>query len=185
MAFNRIPESQHIYQVSDSLINNMKLSGTSTLHNWAMSTKEFKGDAQLGMVSEKITSLKSLTFSLAVLDLKSDKKGLDKNAYKALKAGQYKYISYTLLSATLSHESGNKFQIKAQGHLSIADVTKEVDMDVFCVVNKDATITCTGSNLLAMSDYQITPPSFMMGAMKTGDAITLDFTIVYKKGTGN
>ena len=32
-----------------------------------------------------------------------------------------------------------------------------------------------------MSDYQMKPPSFMLGAMKTGDAITLDFVLVYTK----
>jgi hypothetical protein len=57
-------------------------------------------------------------------------------------------------------------------------------MDVYCVMNKDSTITCTGSDKLKMSDYQVKPPTFMMGAMRTGDAITLDFTMVYKKETG-
>jgi hypothetical protein len=54
-------------------------------------------------------------------------------------------------------------------------------MDVSCVVNKNKTITCTGSDKLKMSDYQVKPPSFMLGAMKTGDAISLDFTMVFKK----
>jgi len=32
-----------------------------------------------------------------------------------------------------------------------------------------------------MTDYQVKPPTFMGGAMKTGDALTLDFTMVYNK----
>jgi polyisoprenoid-binding protein YceI len=79
------------------------------------------------------------------------------------------------------HELGNNYLIKAHGNLTIAGVTIAVKMDVYCRVNNDSTITCTGSEKLKMSDYKIHPPSFMMGAMKTGDAITLDFILVYKK----
>jgi hypothetical protein len=32
-----------------------------------------------------------------------------------------------------------------------------------------------------MSDYDVEPPSLMWGAIKTGDAVTLDFEVVYKK----
>jgi len=53
-------------------------------------------------------------------------------------------------------------------------------MDVYCIVNKDATITCSGSEKLNMTDYNVKPPSFMFGAMTTGDAVTLDFNVVYK-----
>jgi hypothetical protein len=34
-----------------------------------------------------------------------------------------------------------------------------------------------------MTDYSVKPPKFMLGAMKTGDAITLNFTLVYQKGS--
>ena len=46
-------------------------------------------------------------------------------------------------------------------------------MDVYCTVNKDESITCTGTNKMNMTDYNVKPPTFMAGAMKTGDAITL------------
>ncbi len=73
---------------------------------------------------------------------------------------------------------------QTQGKLTIAGVTREIAMDVYCTVNKDATITCVGSDKLNMTDYQVKPPTFLLGAMTTGDAITLDFTVVYKKQKG-
>jgi hypothetical protein len=54
-------------------------------------------------------------------------------------------------------------------------------MNVSCAVNRDASITCTGSKKMKMSEYNVQPPKFMMGAMKTGDAITLEYTLVYRK----
>jgi polyisoprenoid-binding protein YceI len=176
--------AQSTYKINDSKDISMKLSGTSTLHNWAMNSNTVTGEAQFGFNPEndsQLTSLKSLTFSLIVMNLKSDKKKLDKRAYKALKTDSFKNISYTLTSATIMPETDGKYPIKTHGNLSIAGVTNEVTMDVYCVVNQDATITCTGSDKLKMTDYKVTPPTFMLGAMKTGDAITLDYTMVYKK----
>jgi len=184
MAFIATPQAQTIYQINPATAINMKLSGTSTLHKWNMNATSFTGDAQFGFNpanASQLTSIKSLSFSLPVLNLKSNERGLDKNAYKALKSGAYKNIAYKLTTANVQPAIGNKYLVKTTGNLSIAGVTNAIDMNVYCVVNKDATITCTGSEHLKMTDYEVKPPTFMLGAMKTGDDITLDFTMVYKK----
>jgi polyisoprenoid-binding protein YceI len=173
--------SQDMYKINESKDIDMKLSGTSTLHKWTMSAQTFTGEAQFGFTNHLLSNVTSMNFSLAVQDLKSGEKGLDKNAYKALKTDQYKDILYTLTSAKVSPEKDKRYLISTKGKLSIAGVTNDVSMDVYCVVNEDNSITCTGSDKLKMTDYQVKPPSFMLGAMKTGDAITLDFTMVYKK----
>lgn len=184
IGFTTVLRAQTIYKIADSKNNNMKLSGTSTLHNWTMNAQAFSGEAQFGLKDHQISSLKTLIFSLAVADLKSGESGLDKNAYKALQSSDYKSITYKQISATISPDKGNKFLIKTHGNLTIAGVTKEVVIDVYALVNADETITCTGSEKLNMTDYQVKPPKFMLGAMKTGDAITLDFTLVYRKQAG-
>jgi len=184
IGFSKVPYSLSNYKINDSKDNDMKLSGTSTLHKWAMDARTFTGEAQFNFkpgIDNQLTSLKSLSFSLVVLNLKSGENGLDKSAYKALKTDQYKNIFYKLVSATVLPKKENKYLIKTHGNLTIAGVTKPVIMDVYCVVNKDATLTCTGSDKLNMTDYNVKPPSFMLGAMKTGNAITLNFTLVYKK----
>jgi polyisoprenoid-binding protein YceI len=184
LGFSSLLQAQATYKINESKDMDMKLSGTSTLHKWSMDAKTFSGDADFHFKAGdpgQLISVKSLTFSLAVADLKGTESGLNKNAYKALKTKEYKDIDYKLLSAIISPVNDKKFLVKAKGNLTIAGVTKEVDMDVYCVVNEDKTITCTGSEKLNMTDYAVKPPTFMLGAMKTGDAITLDFTLVYKK----
>jgi len=179
----QLATAQTIYSISDSKANSMKLSGTSSMHDWDMKARTFTGEAQFGFKkgdNQHLTSVKELSFCLPATNLTSDKKGLDKNAYEALKTNRHKDILYTLQSAAVTPEKDGKFRIAATGNLTIAGITREVTMDVFCVVNKDHTISCTGSDTLNMTDYKVTPPSFMFGAMKTGDAITLDFTVVYK-----
>ena len=183
MGFSNVLKAQSNYKISESKDMDMKLSGTSTLHKWTMDAKTFSGDADFNFKADgkDLSAVKSLTFSLVVADLKGSEGGLNKNAYKALKAKTYKDIDFKLLSATVTPEKDHKFLINAHGNLTIAGVTKEVTLHVESTVNANGTITCTGSEKLNMTDYAVKPPTFMLGAMKTGDAITLDFTLVYKK----
>jgi polyisoprenoid-binding protein YceI len=173
-------QAQAVYKTGGTG-NSMKMSGTSTFHDWTMNSKDFTGDAQFGLTGKQLATVKSLTFTLPVEDLKSNEKGLDKNAYHALKSQQYKNIVYKLLAAQVLPGSGSKCVVKTKGDLTIAGVTKEINMDVYCTVNNDASITCTGSDKVKMTDYKVDPPKFMMGAMTTGDNITLDFTAVYRQ----
>ena len=97
MGFSSLLKAQTTYKINESKDMDMKLSGTSTLHKWSMDAKTFSGDADFNFKPgnpEQLISVKSLTFSLAVADLKSSENGLNKNAYKALKTNEYKDIDY-------------------------------------------------------------------------------------------
>jgi polyisoprenoid-binding protein YceI len=136
-------QAQSVYKLADSKNIAMKLSGTSTLHKWDMNASIFSGRASFDFKpgsTKELASLKSLTFLLAVANLSSGEKGLDKNAYKALKSKQFKNIAYKLTSATVSPEGGDRYLLKTHGELTIAGVTKEIMMDVHCVVNSDGTL---------------------------------------------
>lgn len=181
-AFTPLLHAQSIYNVDNSKDNDMKLSGTSTFHNWSMNAQSFSSQGQfVFQPGNQLVAIKSLAFLLPVANLKSGESGLDNNAYKALNTDKYKNISYTLTSASISSAKGNKYSVKTHGNLTIAGITKPVAMNISCTVNNDATITCTGSYKLNMTDYQVSPPTFMLGMMKTGNSITLDFTSDYKK----
>ncbi len=183
IGITNIGYTQARYKIQDTQDVAIKLSGTSTLHDWEMDATRAMGEAQFifnsGNKSE-ITSLKALTFTLEVKDLKSDSKGLDKNAYKALKADKHKYIKYQLSTASMTPKKGG-YLLKTHGKLTVAGKSKDIAMDIHLVVNGNNTVTCKGSYQLNMTDYEVEPPSFMLGAMKTGDATTLDFEVTYIK----
>jgi polyisoprenoid-binding protein YceI len=126
-------------------------------------------------------SLTALSLSVPVKNLKSGESSMDSRAYTALKAKTYNDIVFVLTSATIAPGQKDHFLIKSTGNLSIAGVTNAVAMDVNCQVSADGLITCSGTEKLKMTDYQIKPPSFMLGALKTGNDLTINFTLVVKK----
>ncbi len=174
--------AQSLYTVENSKAVSIKLNGTSTLHNWSMKAQELNGQGYFSFLpgeGNELKSLDSMMFSVQVENLKSDEKKLDKNAYKALKAEQYKDIVFKLISSVVIPLKKHTYLIKALGNLSIAGVTREITLNVSCQVNKGKTILCTGSENLNMTDYHVTPPAFLLGAMKTGDAIVLEFKLLF------
>lgn len=173
--------SQISYTINGSNDNYIKLSGTSTLHKWDLQTKIFTSKAKFEIIGNKIIDIKSLVFALAVQNLKSGEKALDKNAYKALKATEFKNINYTMSTAKVSAEKVDNYLVKTTGKLKVAGITKLINMDVKCQSDKTDSIKCNGNHKLKMSDYGVKPPTFMLGAMKTGDEMTLNFTFNYSK----
>lgn len=179
--FPSIGYSQSIYRVKETKDINIKLLGTSTFSDWEMAALTSGGEAKFIFKpgsKRDLDSLVSLSFAIKVTDLKSDSDKLNENAYEALKSEKYKYIRYKLTSSTISPQKGG-YLLKSTGNLTIAGVTKATMMDVQALVNDDGSVTTKGIYKLKMTDYNVEPPTFFWGAMKAGDDLILDFTIVY------
>lgn len=171
--------SQTKYQLTkDSKIS---IVGTSTLHDWLMSSNQMKSAADFTIDKDgHFEKLHSLNFSIQVNTLKSDNAKLDRNAYDALKISQHPEIRFQSQSAEIRQIQGRKHHLKVKGKLTIAGVTKERVIEATCEVDANRNFVCTGQTTLKMTEFNVTPPSFMFGAMKTGDEITINYSINYK-----
>lgn len=167
-------------QVAMKLTGTLNLFGTSTLHDWSMSARSLAGNAQFEIGTDgKLRAINALNFILPVKNLKGEKDGLNDNAYEALKTDKYADIRFTMTSSTITPTTGSSYLISAKGNLFIAGVTRPVTMQVSTQLNADGTITCSGTQALKMSEYNIERPSFMFGVMKTGDDLKLNYTLVF------
>lgn len=162
---------------------NIQLAGTSSLHDWTEKSDEGTGDAVFAVNSnDKVTSLSAMTFTLAAKSLKSDHKAMDKNTYKALKTDANPNISFVLTSAKIIPLEGDNYQVKCEGKLTIAGTTNNTEITgtgKYNVANKSFTVK--GSKKMKMTDYQVKPPTVMFGTIKTGDDITISYTIKFIK----
>lgn len=158
----------------------IKVSGTSTLHNWEMSSGQMKSEANFTMSSSgQFEQLLLLNFSIRVNTLKSDNSRLDRNAYDALKATQFPEVIFRSGSAEIKSVQGNKYNVKVSGKLTVAGVTKDKVIEAVCEVDRNKNLICTGETRFKMTEFNVTPPTFMFGAMKTGDEITINYKINY------
>jgi len=156
---------------------NLLVSGTSTLHDWDM--KAAKGECEATFTINQAglpTALTSMTFVAPAEGLKSEHSGMDKNAYKALKTSTNATITYTLTNATLVDG-----EIKCNGKLTIAGVTKDAELIANYKINADKSITVSGKKNISMKDFKMEPPTFLMGTIKTGNDIVLKFDVTLRR----
>jgi hypothetical protein len=161
----------------------VKVLGTSNLHNWSMEDKDVACSVQFTYGAGKTlpVSLAAFTFSFPVHNLKSGSSGMDSKAYDAMKAKNSGNIVFTASSSTVTPGGAGQFSVKSNGSLTIAGVSKSVVLTAACLVKADGSITCTGTDKLLMTDYQIKPPTYMLGTLRTGNSLTIDFTMTVRK----
>jgi len=164
------------YHAKDDL--QIIVSGTSTMHDWDMKTSSGESNATITLnAGGQLAGLTALNFTVPAETLKSAHKAMDKNAYKALKTAEHTTISYTLSSATVDANGS----IQCRGKLSIAGTTLDASLTATGQVNADKSISVKGSKTISMAAFNMKPPTFMLGTVKTGNDVTVQFNLTLRK----
>jgi polyisoprenoid-binding protein YceI len=160
----------------------LTVSGTSTLHDWDMKSLKANCTATFTQNSAgHITGLTALSFSTPANALKSEHSSMDNNAYKALKSDKNPSITYTMTSATVTAGETGAVTVKCNGKLTIAGTEKDQEIVAVVKPNADNSLTVSGSRAISMKDFNMQPPTFMLGTIKTGNDVTLKFNLILRK----
>jgi len=183
LGFSSLLKAQTSYKLASNPDVSIKVLGSSNVHDWVMTSTAMESQGEFTFEGAALSALHAFKFSLAFTSLKSEHTTMDNRTYKSVNAKKYPTISYKLTSARVSTTEKNKYLVKTKGELTIAGVTQPITMDVTALINADNTITCTGSEKIKLTDYGIKPPSFMLGAMKVANDLTIQFNLIYKNQT--
>ena len=100
---------------------------------------------------------------------------MDKNIYSALDAEHFHKI---IFSATSLKIEGDK--LTGKGSLKIKGKSNEIPVNLS--IQKNGAYIISGQIDLKMTDYNVEPPTALLGTVKTGDKISLEmaFTLDVK-----
>lgn len=152
----------------------VKVFGTSTIHDWEIDVEKFAGE--LVLAEEKaINQLQSGNIMVYVSSFKSEHDLMDKKTHEALKQKKHPIIKAKLLE--VRKEESNLIDVE----LTIAGVTKQLTDEFDLSVNNDGSLLITGKLDVLMSDFKIDSPTAVMGTIKTGDAVWIEYQLVFNK----
>ncbi|HCV80275.1 YceI family protein [Zunongwangia profunda] len=136
------------------------VEGTSNIHDWEMTSEKAVGTVQSsnGTISE-------ISIEIPVKSLESGKGGMDKNAYKALNEDDYPTIKFRSTEVSSS---------RIKGHLIINGKSKTVSIPV-STKKSGQNIEISGKYKINMTHYGVEPPTALMGTIKTGEEVTINF----------
>jgi polyisoprenoid-binding protein YceI len=160
------------------------IKGTSNLYDWDERVEKVKAVAKVTRKTDKSVSIESLSLSMDVYSIKSSKgRIMDHFTYKAMKASKYPEIRFDVASPVYPVTgTGNTWYFKCKANITVAGVTRNVDMNVQLAVAGDK-IVLRGKQKIKMTDFNITPPTVLMGMLKTGNEISVDYDIEFTEAT--
>jgi len=152
------------------------VAGTSTMHDWEMkSTGKTTGNSNLTVTDNKLAAITTISIVLPAESIKSEKTKMDKIAYETLKTDKAKNITYTLKSA----EKVNETTWNLTGTYTIAGVSKLLKTQVKTTVI-NGVVTLEGTQKIKFAEFGMKSPTAMLGAIKTGEDLTLKFKASFK-----
>lgn len=152
---------------------NMQILGTSNLHDWKTAATEVGIQGAFKIADGALQSVDNVMVSVPVNKIKSEKgRTMDNNTYDALKQKQHPDITFKADNIQV-----NGKDIQARGALRIAGQTKQVTVRATWAAQSNGAIRISGKHALKMTDFGVDPPRAMMGAMRTGDDVTIEFSL--------
>lgn len=166
--------SQEKFRV-DERSSEITVEGTSSVHDWEMRATDMNASIQLNISENAITDIVNVNFSMPTEKLKSENSIMDKKSWDALKSNKYNSIRFDLNTVSGFSSNGKTFSGTASGSLFIAGKSQQVTIPFTGSIKTGNTITVTGHEKINMKDYNISPPTAMLGTLKTGEEVTVKF----------
>jgi len=163
------------------------IHGTSNIHNWDEKVGIVSGDCIAYQDRDGSYNIDAITIKMDVHSIKSDMGSImNNNTYRALKADVNPEIIFALnFPVKFNQTKSDKNSVSAKGNLTIAGIKRSVDMSIQVVVLKGEKLSFEGSQTINMIDYGIKPPTAILGTLKTGSEIKIDFKVNFIPKTIN
>ncbi|PTX14666.1 polyisoprenoid-binding protein YceI [Pontibacter mucosus] len=153
----------------------LKVKGTSTLHDWEMTSAQAQGTAEMVLEGATLKNVKAASVTMKTQSIKSGTAKMDDLAYESLKASKFPDITFTLTSfRALDNNRG-----LATGNLTIAGTTKPVTFNVE-TSTKSNLVQMAGEANIKFTDFGIKPPTALLGTVKTGNELKINFKVGFQ-----
>lgn len=164
-------QSQNHYALKSSTST---VQGTSSLHEWEseITGVEFKG--VLITDANSVREIKSTELKIPVEGIKSTKgKIMDTKTYEAFNYKKNPYVTYKYISAKVNATGGWEIN----GTLSMAGSSQPIVLNAITKVLPNGEVRVTSSKKIKMTEFNMQPPTAVMGTIKVGDEVTLTFDL--------
>lgn len=158
--------------------HDLTISGTSTLKDWTMQVEQLGITGQAIREGEDLTGFKNVIVTVDVASIKSEHEAMDQNTFEALKGDEFPQIRFEFSDdVTIFKQTSNLFMAICQGNFTLAGVTKTISFQAQGRWKGGDKMLLKGSRDFNMLDFGVDPPTFLLGANKTGDTVTIDLEL--------
>jgi len=151
------------------------IKGTSTMHDWESVVDKPTGFLDVTINERTISSINDLRIDLSVESIESGKKKMNKLTYEAFSSDEHPQITFEMTSL----KSLKDGQATVLGQLRMAGATREVEISGV-IKNTNDGVEIVASQVINMEQFGMERPTAMLGAIKVGPEVTVDFNLIFK-----
>jgi polyisoprenoid-binding protein YceI len=155
----------------------ISIEGTSNVHGWTCGTETINGTF-VAPANSPFSGLEQLRVDIPVEPFACGNREMDRRMKRAMNVDTHTGVRYQLQFVSVASETGNIATLNTRGNLTVNGTTKPISMEVKGNILADGRIRFSGKHAMVMSDFGITPPTAMLGAMRTGDRIEVSFDVL-------
>ena len=150
------------------------IAGTSNVHDWTCSTSTIAAAIMVPQAapSELGKNVESINVTIPVKSLDCGKGQMTSNLVKAMHADQHPTIAYRMGSYS-ARPAAAGYQAAVKGSLTINGVTRPVTMNTTARPDGKGSVRVDGSTSFSTRDFGIEPVKAMLGAIRTGERVTI------------
>lgn len=158
------------------------VSGTSSLHDWTSQVTSLDATGSFQIKENVIKSVKDVRILILVKNIKSKEgKVMDKKTWEAFKYEKYPTIVCTFSIAPVKISSNKAVSITIPGKLTMAGVSRTIDLVATGIALPSGDLELLVAKKLKMTDYGMTPPKAVLGTIKVGNEVTINFKMTLTK----
>lgn len=170
-------------QVYTSKAHKVVINGSSNVHDWTSVVGIVNVQGDFIFSNGVLQKLNGAQVVILTKSIKSTKNSsiMDDRTYSTLKADKNPNIVFTATRLGGIVPGKNETTVTVSGTLNIAGASRPVDLVFKIKTLSNGDLEIKGSQKVIMSNHGIKPPSFMLGAMKVGDEVTIEYYVLLQK----
>jgi len=159
----------------------IKISGTSNLHDWTADVPSLTTSAELIVSDGKLEAVNRMVVEIdATAITGSEGNIMTRKIAETLKSDKNPRIVFRMTRVDNISQTGNDFSVRAAGSLAMGGVSRPLDVVVRGRILSNGDVQFTGVKDMKMTTWQLDPPRAMLGALRTGDDVKVDFSVTLK-----
>lgn len=156
------------------------IEGSSNVSEFQCDANEFEGVGlmqQNGRHERQIDSSNlSIQSKIPIDGFDCGKRRMNRDLYNALKGNDHPYITFEFIEAAVRDiTSGSSFEVT--GKLTAAGVTRVITFNVKGYYLENRQFNIIGQTNISMKDFDIEPPSPLLGLVKVHDRLSVNFDL--------
>lgn len=155
--------------------------GTSTVRRWSCAAGVIEaaiaaeGEGSVGAVLQARKAVEEVVLTFPVDRLDCGNGTMNGHMRRALNAETHRAITFRLTGYDLA--AGTPVTGTLRGALTINGVTKPIALEARFSAATGGALRVAGTYPLMMTDWQVTPPTLMLGTLTVGPVVTVQFDL--------